>query len=62
MALLRNLRNIIQAGVDEKYHQQIIRRLQDEVRSVNIKIPTNLFVQWESNLFSVCLNFLIPVS
>ena len=34
MAMLRNLRNLIKAGISQKHHQQILRRLQDEV-SVN---------------------------
>lgn len=31
MAMLRNLRNLIKAGISPKHHQSILRRLQDEV-------------------------------
>lgn len=35
MAMLRNLRNLIKAGISQKHHQQILRRLTDEVLSAS---------------------------
>jgi len=37
MAMLRNLRNILLAGVDKSFHQQIINRLRSETQVANSK-------------------------
>ena len=34
MAMLRNLRNLIKAGISNKHHTKVIRRLTDEVCTV----------------------------
>lgn len=31
MAMLRNLRNLIKAGISDKHHNAVIRRLTDQV-------------------------------
>jgi len=32
MAMLRNLRNVIKAGISEKHHSWVLNKLSDEVR------------------------------
>ena len=31
MAMLRNLRNLIKAGISEQHHKKVVRKLMDEV-------------------------------
>ena len=34
MAMLRNLRNMIKSGMDEKHHKMVLKKLTDEVREI----------------------------
>jgi telomerase protein component 1 len=48
MAMLRNLRNMIQCGISEKHHQWVIKKLQDEGAVVNSKqFPFRFFTAYE---------------
>lgn len=48
MAMLRNLRNMIKAGVDEKHHQWVIKKLQDEGAVINSKqFPIQFFSAYD---------------
>ena len=48
MAMLRNLRNLIYAGISQKHHQWVLKRLQDERAVVNSKqFPFRFFSAYE---------------
>ncbi|XP_062609595.1 telomerase component p80-like, partial [Saccostrea cucullata] len=48
MAMLRNLRNLIKAGISQKHHQQVLRRLTDERQVANSKqFPFRFFSAYE---------------
>ncbi|KAJ8317249.1 hypothetical protein KUTeg_005153 [Tegillarca granosa] len=48
MAMLRNLRNLVKAGISNKHHNMIIRRLTDERQVVNSKqFPFQFFSAYE---------------
>jgi hypothetical protein len=48
MAMLRNLRNMIVAGISDKHHQWVIKKLQDEGAVVNSKLfPFRYFTAYE---------------
>lgn len=48
MAMLRNLRNMIQCGISEKHHQWVIKKLQDEGAVVHSKqFPFRFFTAYE---------------
>ena len=34
MAMLRNLRNLIKAGISDRHHNMVIRRLTDQVSTI----------------------------
>ena len=48
MAMLRNLRNMIKAGIDEKHHQWVLKKLQEEGAVVNSKqFPISFFSAYD---------------
>jgi hypothetical protein len=70
MAMLRNLRNLIKAGISDKHHNSIIRRLTDQVifgcsvydYLINlfftrplIHDPLRIFVTYLCSMSRVCL-------
>ena len=42
MAMLRNLRNLIKAGISDKHHTAVIRRLTDQVGTDLFALVTGL--------------------
>nr|KAG5700930.1 hypothetical protein BaRGS_034215 [Batillaria attramentaria] len=48
MAMLRNLRNLIKAGISMKHHNMVIRRLTDQRQVVNSKqFPFRFFSAYQ---------------
>jgi hypothetical protein len=48
MVMLRNLRNMVKAGIDEKHHQWVIKKLQDEGAVINSKqFPISFFSAYD---------------
>ena len=48
MAMLRNLRNMLQAGISNKHHNMVIKRLTDEKSVVNSRqFPFRFFSAYD---------------
>lgn len=49
MAMLRNLRNMIKAGISEKHHQWVIKKLTDQGAVTNSRLfPTQFFAAYQA--------------